>query len=235
MPTKSSRGKIIVLKLSGSLFFSEDFESVARLLKEVVKKRKSTKLVIVAGGARVARVYIRAAQELGADQVSQDELGIQASRLNAIVLSMAVGNESSTESYTTISDLANGLEVSDRNKRVFVIGGIQPGQSTNAAAALAAEKLGADLFVNATDVGGVYTRDPKRFKNSKLLSKVRARKLASILDKQSMKAGAYDLMDPVALKIIERSKIKTRIVSCDEGTLRSVLLSEKKIGTEIIS
>ncbi len=235
MPVKPSRGNIIVLKLSGRLFFSEDFESVARLIKEVVKKRKNTKLVIVAGGAKVARVYIRAAQRLGAAQVSQAELGIQASRLNAAVLSLAVGNDASNKSYTTISELANGLEVSDRNKRIFVIGGIQPGQSTNAAAALAAEKLRADLFINATDVEGVYTRDPKRFNDSKLLSKVSTKKLADILDKQPMKAGAYDLMDPIALKIIERSKIRTRILRCDEKTLRSVLLSGKKIGTEIIS
>ncbi len=228
------RHKIIVLKLSGRLFFSEDFDNVADVLKETVKKKRNYRLVVVAGGAKIARKYIRAAQMLGADHVSQDELGIQSSRLNARVLSTALGRIASSESPSTFSALAEALEVTDRHKVVFVIGGTQPGQSTNAVAALAAEKLNSNMLINATDVGGVYTKDPHKFKNSKLLPKVTPRRLAKILKGQSMKPGGYDLMDPIALKIIERSKIKTRIVNCDGRTLRTVLLADKRPGTEIV-
>ena len=46
-------------------------------------------------------------------------------------------------------------------------------------------------------------------------------------------AGGYDLMDIVALKIIERSKIKTRVISSNIKTLEKALKG-LDVGTEII-
>jgi len=46
-------------------------------------------------------------------------------------------------------------------------GGLHPGQSTNGTAALIAEKVHAEQFLNATDVDGVYDRDPNKFKKAK--------------------------------------------------------------------
>ena len=46
-------------------------------------------------------------------------------------------------------------------------------------------------------------------------------------------AGGYDLMDIVALKIIERSKIKTRILKADPKIIEKAIKGVK-VGTEII-
>ena len=46
-------------------------------------------------------------------------------------------------------------------------------------------------------------------------------------------AGGYDLMDILALKIIERSKIKTRILKADIKTLEKAIKGNP-VGTEII-
>jgi uridylate kinase len=46
-------------------------------------------------------------------------------------------------------------------------------------------------------------------------------------------AGGYDLMDIVALKIIERSKIKTRVINSNIKTLEKALKG-LDVGTEII-
>ena len=46
-------------------------------------------------------------------------------------------------------------------------------------------------------------------------------------------AGGYDLMDIVALKIIERSKIKTRVIDSNIKTLEKALKG-LDVGTEII-
>ena len=46
-------------------------------------------------------------------------------------------------------------------------------------------------------------------------------------------AGGYDLMDIVALKVIERSKIKTRIINADIKTIEKAL-NGQRVGTEII-
>jgi uridylate kinase len=228
------RQRVIVLKLSGKIFFSDEFLKVADLLRQVVKEKNDLKLVIVTGGGRIAREYIRWAQEFGADQATQDELGIQASRLNAFVLIRAIGTSTVSSPPRTLHEMVEELEVTSREKRIVVMGGLQPGQSTNAVASLVAEKVKASLFINATDVEGVYTKDPNKYKNARIVPEITPKHLTRILEAETMKAGAYDLMDPIALKLIERSRIKTRIVRCDVNTLRSVLIGEKSAGTSIV-
>jgi len=46
-------------------------------------------------------------------------------------------------------------------------------------------------------------------------------------------AGGYDLMDILALKIIERSKIKTRIIKADPKIIEKAIKGGN-VGTEII-
>lgn len=229
MPTKTD---VVVLKLSGRLFFSTDFSELAKLFKHFVGAKKNVKLVLVAGGGKPAREYIKVAQKLGIDQSTQDELGIQASRMNARVMMKALGSIAAGSLARNLDELVESIEVTERSKKIFVLGGLQPGQSTNAVAALVAEKLKAKLLINATDVNGVFTKDPHRFKRAKMLDKVTPKCLAKILKIESMKAGGYDLMDPVALKLIERSRINTRIVKCDVKSLR-LALDGKRLGTSI--
>ncbi|MCX8191829.1 MAG: hypothetical protein N3F06_03385, partial [Nitrososphaerales archaeon] len=89
-----------------------------------------------------------------------------------------------------------------------------------------AERVGAKLFINATDVDGVYTSDPRTDKDAKLLKKVTIKELMKILLEGKMNAGTYELMDLVALKIIERSKIPTRIVKYSTLNLIRVIEGE---------
>ena len=96
-----------------------------------------------------------------------------------------------------------------------------------------AEKIKASEFINATDVNGIYSADPNKNKNAKLFKKIELKKLRGILVKEDSVAGGYDLMDIVALKIIERSKIKTRVIKSDLKTLEKAIKG-KDVGTEII-
>ena len=116
---------------------------------------------------------------------------------------------------------------------VVVAGGLHPGQSTNGTAALVAEKVRASEFLNATDVNGVYEKDPKVYKNAKKIQKIELRKLRNMLAHEDTIAGGYDLMDIVALKVIERSRIKTRILKADTAILERVIKGGSG-GTEII-
>jgi uridylate kinase len=47
-------------------------------------------------------------------------------------------------------------------------------------------------------------------------------------------AGGYDLMDLVALKVIERSKIKTKIIKADIKTIEKAMKGQP-VGTQIVS
>jgi len=125
-----------------------------------------------------------------------------------------------------MASIASGL--------IVVMGGLQPGQSTNAVAALAAEAMRADLLVNATDVDGVYTADPRKDPNARKLDKVTPDELMGILSTEGFKAGEYDLMDPQALRIIKRSKTPAIIVDGRDPSNVEKALRGKGIGTRIV-
>jgi len=54
-----------------------------------------------------------------------------------------------------------------------------------------------------------------------------------LLIRENSMAGGYDLMDIVALKVIERSKIKTKIIKADIKNIEKALKG-LRTGTEII-
>ena len=116
---------------------------------------------------------------------------------------------------------------------IVVAGGLHPGQSTNGTAALIAEKIDAEQFLNATDVSGIYDSDPNENKKAKLFKTIEMKNLKKLLIHEDSVAGGYDLMDIVALKIIERSKIKTRVIRSDIKTLEKAIKG-MAVGTEII-
>ncbi|MDQ4050631.1 MAG: UMP kinase, partial [Thermoproteota archaeon] len=117
--------------------------------------------------------------------------------------------------------------------KIVVTGGLHPGQSTNATAALIAEKVKASKFLNATDVDGIYDSDPNKNKGAKLFSEITVKKCIDLLGSEDSTAGAYDLMDIVALKVIERSKIPTVVVKSDPVVIENAI-SDNKMGTRII-
>lgn len=186
-------------------------------------------LVVVTGGGEIARQYIKSAREMDVSESMCDHLGILASRLNARLLADGLGEYAFPEIPATIEELKHYFA----SGKIVAMGGLTPGHSTNAVAAIAAETVGAELLVNATDVDGVYSSDPARDQGAKKLEKVTIPELTAILSTVQMKAGAYDLMDPLALRIIARSKLRTVIVNGRNPANVSKALRNERIGTEI--
>jgi uridylate kinase len=133
-----------------------------------------------------------------------------------------------------VTSLEEALKASYGDK-IIVLGGLQPGQSTNAVAGLVAEAYQADLLVNATDVDGVYTTDPHEDPHAKKLDVIRTDALLQLLLSRELKAGSYILFDPVAIKIIERSRIPTRIIDGRKPANLVAAIQGKDIGTLILS
>jgi len=117
---------------------------------------------------------------------------------------------------------------------IVVAGGLHPGQSTNGTAALIAEKVKAVEFLNATDVDGIYDSDPNKNKKAKKFARIDIKDLRTILVREDTMAGGFDLMDIVALKVIERSKIKTKIIKADIKTIEKAMKGQP-VGTQIVS
>ena len=221
--------KRIVIKLSGRVFGMDNAKSLKDYATFLVKISKVCQPIIVAGGGTIARHYISHARSSGADESTLDELGIEISRLNAKLLIYALKNKAYPHPPTTLPEVRHAVD----SGLIVVTGGLHPGQSTNGTAALIAEKVKADQFLNATDVDGVYDRDPNKSKKAKKFKRIELKNLKNMLVHEDSVAGGYDLMDIVALKIIERSKIKTRILKANLKTLEKAIKGNPE-GTEVV-
>jgi len=219
----------IVIKLSGRLFGMDNVKVLYDYAAFLVKLSKICQPVIVAGGGTIARHYISHARSSGTDESTLDELGIEISRLNAKLLIYALGNKAYSHPPTTLQEVRHAVD----DGLIVITGGLHPGQSTNGTAALIAEKIKAEQFLNATDVDGVYDMDPNKFKQAKKFKRIELKNLKNILVHEDSVAGGYDLMDIVALKIIERSKIQTRILKADPKIIEKAIKGNN-VGTEII-
>ena len=221
--------KRIVIKFSGKVFAMENVKLLKDYARFLIKISNAYQPIIIAGGGKIARHYINHARSSGMDESTLDELGIEISRLNAKLLIYALKGKAYPHPPTTLKESQQAVE----SGLIVVAGGLHPGQSTNGTAALIAEKINADQFINATDVDGIYDSDPNKNKKAKLFKQIEMKNLKKMLIHEDSVAGGYDLMDIVALKIIERSKIKTRVIRSDIKNLEKAIKGQIT-GTEII-
>jgi len=221
--------KKIVIKLSGRIFGMDNVKVLKDYASFLVKISKICQPIVIAGGGNIARHYISHARSSGADESTLDELGIEISRLNAKLLIYTLKNKAYPHPPTTLQEIKHAVD----DGLIVITGGLHPGQSTNGTAALIAEKIRAELFLNATDVDGVYDMDPNKYKRAKKFKRIELKNLKNILVHEDSIAGGYDLMDIVALKIIERSKINTRILKADPKIIEKAIKGAD-VGTKIV-
>lgn len=219
----------VVIKISGKAFgdsAAADLKKYAGMLAEISGQVQP---LVVAGGGKIARHYIDVARGFGSDEASLDIIGIEVSRLNAKLLIAALGEKA----HSVVPENLEKVSAAAASGKIVVTGGLHPGQSTNATAALIAEKVRASRFLNATDVDGIYDSDPNRNKGAKMFKEITVRKCMEILGDENSAAGTYDLMDIVALKVIERSKIPTVILKADVANIKNAVAG-KTTGTRIV-
>lgn len=197
----------MVIKLSGHLVSSGDkinhqlIADYAKLLREMYNGKG--KWVVVVGGGEIARRYVDAARALGADEVMCDEVATLITRANARLLAACLGNLAQQRIPTSTEELR---ELATDGK-IVVMGGLQPGQSTVAVAALAASVVKAEKLIITTDVDGIYTSDPKVDPSAKPLPQISLSQLSKMVTELPQTAGKYPLIDNLAIAILQRSKI----------------------------
>ncbi|MEM0216661.1 MAG: UMP kinase [Candidatus Bathyarchaeia archaeon] len=223
----------ITIKLSGHVLFpSFNISPNLKPYAEVIKKIKSMGHMpyIVIGGGEPARYYINIARENNADESTCDYIGISIANINARIFANLLGEDA----YYFIPNNFQELDMAISSGKIVVMGGLQPGQSTNAVAAIVAERTKSKILIITTNVDGIYTSDPKKDPQAKKYDLINIDELIKILEEQGTKAGEYELLDSIALKIIKRSRILTKVIdgSNPNNILRAFL--NEKIGTTII-
>ncbi len=197
---------ILVYSLGGSILAGRDKNSLSKYAEALKELAAENKIFVVVGGGKIAREYIEKARALGASELFCDQIGIVATKLNALLLVAALGDSAPQEIPESYNQAAESTH------RIVVMGGLSPGQTTDAVSAMLAERVHADRLVIATSVDGVYTADPEKDPTAQKLIVMTPRALVRLAMDTEMKAGSRSPVDPLAAKIIERSSIPTAIV-----------------------
>ncbi len=195
----------VLLKLSGASFsgqrnFNLDWDTVQRLAEELRDAAATgVQIAVVVGGGNIWRG--KEAAERGMDRGGADYVGMVATVINALALQDAIerlGLETRVQTAIEMREVAEPF-IRRRAMRhlekgrivIFAAGSGNPFFTTDTAAVLRAVEIGAEAIFKATDVDGVYDRDPK-LEGARRLPRV------SYLDALNMK---LQVMDATAISL----------------------------------
>ncbi|MGM0591921.1 MAG: UMP kinase [Halobacteriota archaeon] len=223
----------VVISIGGSVLAPdldagrvEEHASVVRSLAT-----EGVELGVVVGGGGVARDYIMAARGLGANEVQLDHIGIDVTRINARLLIAALGSAVDPTPAHTYEEAWKSVRRGD----VSVMGGVMPGQTTDAVAAALAPYNHADRLGYATSVDGVFDADPAEDESAQQLAELTAAELVDVVAPMSRDAGASAPVDLLAAKLIERSEMRTIVLDgTDPGAVETAVLTGEHTGTDIV-
>jgi uridylate kinase len=201
----------IVLRIGGSVVASPINTKLMIKYVDVVKRlrEQSHEIAVVVGGGSLAREFIGTAKELGLSMQAQDEIAISVSRLFAQLFLKKLEKLSCEKIAITLEDAAKCL----KKGKVAVMGGLKPGITTDAVAALVAQHIDADLVVKGTDQEGVFNKDPRSNIDAVKLDRLSYNDLAKIFSESKHKAGIHQIIDPEAVKILSRTSMKLIVVN----------------------
>lgn len=222
----------VVIRIGGSVVASPPNPTIinkyASLLENL--KKMDHELVVVVGGGSLARDFIKIARDMGLSEYDQDEVAISVSRLLAQLLAMRLGDLGLESVPTSVDEAVNGLKTG----KIVVMGGVRPGMTTDAVAAMVAEKVGAELLVKATDQDGIYTRDPKKYPlASKKIDRLSFDDLFQLFEANKHRAGIHQVLDPEAVRILQKRRTKTVVVNGFKPENVLLVVKDETVGTVI--
>jgi uridylate kinase len=165
----------VLIKLSGEALGGEGgvgicpafLQTMARQIAEV--RQMGVQVVVVVGGGNIFRGASGAGQ--GIERATGDYMGMLGTVINALALQDALeklGVATRVQSAIAMSQIAEpfirrrAVRHLEKDRVVIFGGGTgNPYFSTDTAAALRANEIGAEVILKATKVDGIYDRDPK--------------------------------------------------------------------------
>jgi len=234
--TKQPQYKRVLLKLSGEALGGNTGigispESVHNMAEQIFEVRElGVEVVVVVGGGNIFRGV--SGSERGIERATGDYMGMLATVINALALQDALeklGAPTRVQSAITMSQIAEPFirrraERHLEKKRVVIFGGGtgNPYFSTDTAAALRANEIGAEVILKATKVDGIYDSDPKKNPAAKRFSEI------TYLDALQRQ---LKVMDSTAFSLCMDNKMPIIVFDFFRPhNLRRVILGEK-VGT----
>lgn len=230
----------ILLKLSGEALAGEKgfgigSEVLARTAREVAAAtRTGVQLGLVIGGGNFFRGISESANAMEIDRSTGDYMGMLATVMNCMAMQAAIeklGVETRVLSALTIRECAEPYIVRRAIRHlekgrvvIFAAGTGNPYFSTDTAAALRANEIGARLLIKGTKVDGVYDKDPVRHPDAVFFPRL------SYLE---VLARQLKVMDATAISLCMDNNLPLRVINMtQEGNLARLLAGED-LGTLI--
>ena len=226
---------VTVISLGGSIVAPKDVDTeflkkFANLIRSFIESDSNRHFILIVGGGAPARHYQNAYREIAAGNIKNDEadwIGIMATRLNAQLVK-ALFSDCCNQDVVT-----NPLEVNPLTGRVLVAAGWKPGFSTDYDSVLLAERFGADMVLNLSNIEKVFTADPKIDPSAKPIDKISWADFRAMVGDEWV-PGKNVPFDPIASRHAQKIGLK---VICAGGrnleNLEKILRKEDFIGTEI--
>lgn len=201
----------LVVRIGGSVVASPVNTELISRYADIIKavKQQGHEVVVVLGGGALAREFIGIAKNLSLDMTAQDEIAISCSRLFAQLFIKKLGDGACGKVAITVDEAAQCLE----EGKIVVMGGLKPGLTTDAVATLVAERVNAELLVKGTDQNGVYNKDPRKHPDAVKLDRLSVEDLAKVFEHNEHKAGIHQIIDPEAIKVLKRKRLKLVVVN----------------------
>jgi uridylate kinase len=203
----------VVISVGGSVLLTgkgdlEYLQELAQVLRVASERRP---LAVVVGGGRTARDYIALGRSLGLNEIELDELGIDVTRLHARLLASLLSPLAPPHPPITV-----GGAVADVGRwSIVVMGGTEPGHTTDGVATLLAERLRAERIINATGVPGIFDKDPLKYPDAKRIPLLDVATFRQLVAEGTLegKAGANFPFDRLGAERIGRAKIPLAILN----------------------
>jgi uridylate kinase len=228
--------KRVLLKISGEGFCSEnssviDIQKCDLIAEEISSARDAgVDVAVVVGGGNLIR-----GSELsksGVERTRADQLGMIATNINAIVL------QDSLERLKVPTSVLSAIEIQgivepytihkcrsflEKGFVVILAGGTgSPYFTTDTAAALRAIEIGADAFLKATKVDGVYSDDPitnpKAKKYNRLEYMEALNKKLNVMDATAISLSMENKLPIIVFNLRKKGNISKAIIGDEIGT-----------------
>ena len=209
------------MKLSGEALMGDDsygiklsvVDRIAMDIKNLSKKKID--ICVVIGGGNIFRGLAASAD--GMDRAQADYMGMLATVLNSLALQNAlekINVDTRVMSALPIQSICEtyirrrAIRHMEKGRIVICAAGTgNPYFSTDTAAALRAAELTCDVIYKATQVDGIYNKDPKKFKNAKKYDKISYKKYLN---------DNLKVMDSSAISVAKDNNIPIIVFSISE-------------------
>ncbi|MDD5739136.1 MAG: UMP kinase [Candidatus Pacebacteria bacterium] len=218
--------------MGGSVMVPEEIdEQFLKKFQQFIFKKVALgyKFIIITGGGKTCRKYNKAAINLAnATILEQDWLGIETTKLNALLLK------------TILKKKANPVLLDERgkiknfSKHPIIIGcGWEPGSSSDFDASQVAIDFNIKTIINLSNQDFVYTADPKKDKTATPIEEILWKDYLKLIPKKWV-SGMNTPFDPIAANTAMKNNLKVIMANGKNlANLEKILTNKPFTGTTI--